>query len=136
MDYDTELVTNSDGVSHTMPVYEGYALPHAIIRLVGRDLAEHLTKILIERGCSFTATAERDIVRDVMEKPSYIDLDHDTELETIAEIDKKNTLELPERTIIPVGAERFHCVDILFQPIFTSKEASGFHDTSCQHNMK
>ena len=63
LEYDTELVTNSDGVSHTVPTYEDYGLPHAILRLAGRDLAEHLTKILTERRCSLTATAERDCSR-------------------------------------------------------------------------
>ena len=64
LDYDTELVTNSDGVSHTVPIYEDYDLLHAILRLAGRDLAEHLTKILTERRCSLTATAERERERD------------------------------------------------------------------------
>ena len=60
-----------------MPVYEGYDLPHGILCLGGRDLAEHLTKILTGRGCSFSASAERKIVPDVMEKPGYIGVDSD-----------------------------------------------------------
>ena len=103
LDYDTH-VTNCDGVSHTMSVYEGYGLLHGILRLAGRDLAEYVTKILTERGCSFTATAEKEIVPDAIEKPSYFCLDYDTELKSIA----------PGGNIISAGAGRFHCVDILF----------------------
>ena len=91
----------------------------------------------LRRGYPFTATAEHEIIRDVKKQLSYIFSDFDTEMEAATvSSEKEKTYELPDGSIITVGSERFRCPEVLFQPSFVGKEASGIHDTTFQLIMK
>merc|ERR1711985_121977 len=106
------VMDSGDGVSHGVPVYEGYALPHAIVRL---DLA----------------------VREIKEKLCYVALDFEQEMSTAAaSTSLEKSYELPDGQVITIGNERFRCPEALFLPSFLGMEACGIHETTYNSIMK
>jgi actin-related protein len=125
------VLDSGDGVSHFVPIYEGYSFPHAVgrINLAGRDLTKYLLTILSERGLHFTTSAEQEIVRDIKEKLTYVSLDFQTELKDSEKTSKCETkYEMPDGSEITVGNERFRCPEILFNPKMSGREMMGIHE--------
>lgn len=119
-----------DGVTHIVPVYEGYCMPHAVGRmnLAGRDLTAYLVKLLRERGTAMKTTAEIEIVRDIKEKCCYVADDFDKWLDKANNCSEYDiTYELPDGNVIMLGDERFRCSEALFQPMMIGCEGRGVH---------
>lgn len=122
------VVDIGDGVTHIVPVYEGFALPHLTRRLdvAGRDVTKHLIKLLLLRGYAFNHSADFETVRDIKEKLCYVGYDIEAEqklaLDTTVLVEKYT---LPDGRVIRVGQERFEAPEALFQPHLINVEAPG-----------
>ncbi len=122
------VVDSGDGVTHIVPVYEGFALPQNIKRLdvAGRHLTEYLIKLLQLRGYTFNRTADYETVREMKEKVCYIG--YDLALEKKLALETTTVMQsytLPDGRVIKVGAERFEAPEALFDPRLVDVESKG-----------
>ena len=81
------------GVTHAVPVFDGYALPHAIekIALGGADLTDYMRKLLDKVVYNFSSSAELETVRDIKEKHAYIALDYEAEVKSTIQFNIQTT---------------------------------------------
>ncbi len=129
----TGIVCDSgDGVTHTVPIYEGFSIPHAVsrIQLAGRDLTQFMAKLLTERGHNFTSSAELQIVMDIKEKTAFVALDYEAALKQAQDSSSlEKNYELPDGKVITIGSERFRCPEYLFKPLeMNGRELDSIQD--------
>ncbi|KAJ2786387.1 centractin- actin- protein of the dynactin complex [Coemansia interrupta] len=129
------VLDSGDGVSHAVPVFEGFALSHAIRRMdvAGRDVTEHLQVLLQKAGHRLYTSAEKEVVRQIKEKMCYVALDADKEEKEMGAVvmgggrGRGDVFKLPDGNVISLGSERFRAAEILFQPDVVGLEDAGVH---------
>ncbi|XP_010218346.1 PREDICTED: actin-related protein T3 [Tinamus guttatus] len=129
------VVDTGDGVTHSVPVFDGYCLPHGVLRLelAGRDLTDYLARLLMDRGALLVSTAEEQLVQNMKEKLCYVCLNLEEEMaKKPSEVEK--TFHLPDGNEVKVHNERFRCPEALFHPPTVGVEAPGI-DKLCFNSI-
>jgi centractin len=128
----TGLVLDSgDGVTHAMPVFEGYTVPHAVQKstVAGRDVTEHLVRLMRRGGCIFHSVNQREIVRQIKESECYVAVDREEEERKAnargSDIVPPKDYRLPDGEVLQLGSERFRAPEILFRPELKGSEYPG-----------
>jgi len=116
-----------DGVTHAVPIYEGFAIPHSIMRvdIAGRDVTRYLKMLIKKEGFNFRTTAELEIVKSIKEKICY--LASNPQKEENVETDKLEFI-LPDGKTLMIGPSRFRAPEVLFKPELLGEECEGIHD--------
>ena len=128
------VVDSGDGVTHTVPVFEGFSIPHAIekMEIAGRVITDYAQTLLIGYGHSFTSTAEMEIVKDIKEKMCFVAQDYEAERaasEASEELSQAYTL--PDRSTITVkGTFRMQVPELLFKPELNGKSCMSIQALS------
>lgn len=125
------VVDTGDGVTHVVPVYDGYVPQHLIRRLdvAGRHITQYLIKLLMLRGYAFNRTADFETVRQIKEKLCYVANDIQTERQLAQETTcQMESYTLPDGRVIKLGRERFEAPEALFNPSLIDSEKVGMAD--------
>jgi centractin len=130
-----------EGVTHCIPVYEGYALPHSIVRsdIAGMDVTNRLQLLLRKSGTAFSTTAESDFCSVMKEEVCYVsnvpsgynEVDYFTEEKATTgagDTSSKAKYQLPDGQVIDLSYERHRSSEVLFEPSLIGSEERPIHD--------
>lgn len=129
------VLDSGDGVTSAVPVYQGFALPHAIQRMdvAGRDVTEYLQVLLRKSGSNLHTSAEMETVKAIKENVCYVAFNieksekDEEENQDKADGGTDERFKLPDGNVIQVGAEKFRAPEILFNPTIIGEEYPGIH---------
>lgn len=116
-----------DGVTHAVPVYEGFAMPHSIMRVdvAGRDVTRYLRLLLRKEGMDLHTTAEFEVLRQIKERTCYLSINPLKEESVDTE---KVQYTLPDGNVVEIGPARFRAPELLFRPDLIGEECEGIHE--------
>ena len=116
-----------EGVTHAVPVYEGFALQHSVTRsnIAGRDVTRQLQLQLRRAGLCFSTTAEADLVKRIKEETCFLTAGQSDD---VMAKESKTQYQLPDGQAITMSTERYQAPSVLFDPSLLGSEEPGAAD--------
>lgn len=116
------VLDSGDGVTHVVPIFEGFAIEHGIQRIdvAGRDVTRYLKILLRKEGHVFSKSSEFEIVREIKEQCCRLQsapLKDDMSGEVIH--------TLPDGSKIEIGPANYRAPEILFRPDLIGEECES-----------
>lgn len=137
----TGLVLESgEGVTHSVPVFEGVSIPFATIKLElgGGDLTQYLMSLFREEGFNIPGDTSLENFVKLKEKKCSISEDFDASVKDYQKTRKREPAgTLPDGTELVLTDQHFKCPEILFQPNKLNREGlCGIHEAICNSIKK
>ncbi|KAG9409778.1 hypothetical protein AC1031_020089 [Aphanomyces cochlioides] len=132
------VLESGHGSSHAVPIFEGYALPHATLHLDvgGMDITKHLELLLTKHGHALK-TFSQNLFADMKESVCSTLSLHGDKQQQQRHVDAK-AFELPDGTVVSIHGDcRTKATDVLFDPNLLpddhpAKQAKSLPDLACQ----
>ncbi|KAL7713283.1 actin [Entamoeba marina] len=133
------VLQSGGGVTSTVPVANGFILPHAITRYNygGMEITDYLLKLLRFNGVWFESTCDYENIYKMKKKCCYIAVDYDEEvIKSINSSVLCMDYTLPDGSLIKLNNERFQCAEGMFDPTLLGFEYDGVHQMIYESVMK
>jgi len=121
--------------SSCVPIYEGLVLNHAVgkIKMGGKDLSDYFYYLLHqnkENTSKYENPAEKSMINDLKERLCEVAEDYDSQMKKCMDSKSAETYELPDKSRVMIGGEKYQCPEMLFQPVMnnTLKQSVGIHE--------
>ncbi|CAL1545021.1 unnamed protein product [Lymnaea stagnalis] len=108
------VVDIGEGVTTAVPIYEGFAIPEAVVKMdfAGYDVTEYLLTLLAGKGYNLTSPPDRRSVKRLKETSCSVAANQ----QALTQANPATTFELPDKRVITLEDERYRAPEILFQP--------------------
>lgn len=154
------VLDSGDGVTHAVPIFEGFALPHSVIRndIAGRQVTKYLKLLLRKESVNFNTSAEFEIVKNIKERVCYLSLNPIKEESGMGSSSSSSTaaaaaaaaaavaggsqqaekiaFTLPDGNVIDIGSARYRAPELLFRPDLIGDESEGIHQVLTESIIK
>ena len=126
------VVDSGETLTDVLPIFECYPMFHVLSRIPigGRHINNYLKRLLMQTGIEVPKGKEDEVLKDIKEKLCYVPIDMEEEqhkYEHINEIEK--TYQMPNGQEVHIGAQRFRCVEPLFEPRLIQIQSEGIPQT-------